>query len=147
MFRKLAVLSLALASFAVLAAPNALAERALMVFKTNVPLEIPGIVLRPGTYTLTNINSIDLNGPIAIQNARGVTVCQCMMEPIRVANTTTKSILKVKRQEHAPARIESFIPAGGMYGYKFIYTTRAVRPEGTLLATDVSLGKIEASNG
>lgn len=146
MFRKLAVLSLALASFAILAAPNALAERPLMVFKTNAPLEIPGRVLKPGTYTLVNLNSIGLNGPIGIQNARGDDVGQFLMEPVRRANIASNGVLKLEKQENAPARIESFIPAGGTFGYKFVYPNRAVQPEGTTVAKDVSLGKIE-SNG
>lgn len=147
MFRKVSVLVVAFLSFAVLAAPSAFAERALMIFKTNVPLEIPGIVLNPGTYTLVNMNSIDLNGPIGIQNSRGKIIGQYLMQPVRRANASSKSVLEVQKQADAPARIKELIPGSGAFGYQFMYSHPPVRPDGVAFAKDLPLSQLESSNG
>ena len=112
MLRRLAVLFLSLATFGLLAAPSAFAVRQLIVFKTNVPLEIPGRVIGPGTYTVINVNTADNSGPIEIQNAKGQALGEFLTEPVMRANPATHTVLDLQKQADAPARIKDFVPAG-----------------------------------
>jgi hypothetical protein len=147
MFRKLAVLFLAFATFGIIAVPNALAERSLMIFKTNVPLEVPGRVLAPGTYSLVKLNGIANNGPIAIQTLRGKFLGQYVMQPIARVHVEPHQVLKLQKQAHAPARIDYFVQAGRMDGYQFMYARPPMNPIGISVAKDVPLSQIERRKG
>ena len=126
MLRKITVLFISLLTFGLLGAPNALASRDLIVFKTNAPLEVPGRVLAPGKYTVVNLDTTANSGVIEIQNSRGKAVGDFLTEPVARASAVGHTVLKLQKEANSPDRIRYFIPAGNSNGYSFIYPTAPV---------------------
>lgn len=139
MLRKIAVLLVSFLAFGLLATPSAFADPELIVFKTNAPLEVPGMVIEPGTYSVMNMTPNDNSGVLAIENARGQTVGQFMAEPITRENAVGHTVLDLQKEAHSPDRIDYFIPSGSEQGYKLLYPTAALNPIGSAMAVN---GKI-----
>lgn len=138
MFRRLAVLILSALTFGLLAAPSAFAMRQLIVFHTNVPLEVPGRVLNPGTYSIVQVSSVEGAGPVEIQNSHGKGIGDFLIQQVVRETPVNHTVLHLQKQADAPARIQYFIPKGHETGFKFLYPTQA-SPAGTAQAGNASV--------
>ncbi|HVB32930.1 MAG TPA: hypothetical protein VNJ52_00950 [Patescibacteria group bacterium] len=100
----------------------------------NGPVEIPGHVLSPGTYTFRLIDSISGSSIVAITNAEtGKLITYALAEPAFRPNVTAKPVVTLEERpsNSPPALLKWFYP-GDEWGQKFIYAHSAPRPMAAL---------------
>ena len=127
MYRRLALIAAGLVLAGWLAVPQAKADDDSVVkITTNVPLEIPGEVLAPGTYELRLMDPATMSDMVAITGIDGRFYGFHDVIPDYREHATDGVGLKLEKLPGAPERIEAWFTPGEHEGLEFVYPSGQV---------------------
>lgn len=100
-------------------------EKTIVTF--DQPVEIPGHVLLPGTYTFSLVNSSSDRNIVEVRsNSDPHFVYLVLANPAERLQSTSKSIFEFEQLNvKSPEAINEWFYPGALYGQQFIYGSRA----------------------
>ena len=89
----------------------------------NQPVEIPGMVLEPGTYDFRYLNSDPMPGVVLIYNNKGHLLREVMAEGVYRSEPTDNTVVTFEKiAPKAPEGIKDWFFPGTQNGVEFIYS-------------------------
>lgn len=121
MFRKFTIIVCA-AFLATIFIVNAAAEEMdAILIKTNGPIEFPGVVVGPGTYTLRFLDSAGGNSVVQLVGQKGTGYGFFPVRPVTRLQPTGNVQVDLKPQAGSPPRVKDWFMAGSDTGYEPVY--------------------------
>jgi hypothetical protein len=112
-------------------------EKTIVTFKE--PVEIPGHVLLPGTYTFKLMNSDADRDIVEVQSkSQPQFVYILLANPAERTSSTTNTTFEFEKlHRHSPEAIAEWFYPGDLYGQQFVYAP----PEAKQAPSSAALGK------
>jgi hypothetical protein len=86
------------------------------------PVEIPGMVLEPGTYDFRYLNSDPMPGMVLVYNNQGMLLKEVMAESAHRLVVTGKTVVTFEKlAPNAPEAIKDWFYPGESIGVEFVY--------------------------